>query len=609
MKFLNWLKNIRMFKRAVVLLFFTVTLFTLWAQDPNQPVINFKQRIIQRRHDEEEKIDSNRVLHLMIAGNIYQTERHVHYAYDTDKKKYDFRNEFRYVQPLLNLGDISIANLKTSFSDKVDDMFSVPDEFALALKHSGINVVMNANVHTANIDKNSMKRTTGVLDDFDIYHTGCYTDIKQRGGNYPLIINKKGFRIAVLNYTNLFKRPAVSREFMINEIDKTTIERDMRMAKANKPDFIIAYFDWGTVTQEIPSYAQQELAQYIFQQGANLVVGAVPNAPMRLDFMNYFYEGSSREGLVAFSLGNLISGNEEPKNRNGYLIDMELHKNNFTGETKIGDWGVIPVYTYYDTTSVRGKTKVYSVPCSAVEAGDVMANIPYIEKRRAVNSAYEVRKLLGSTADEIQYNLNEMVVNNVEETMDITNASLNNKFSLKRPDDIKPTAAPVLPFTSPKSKNPPSLAALYEDSVVIVSSRKSTEISYLNHKEIPKPVENKKEKTEEQEKIASASASEISTNNSSLQNITAVNEKKSAVQSDTFYRIQFYALKTILPLDTNYYTHLKGFEILEENGMYKYLLGKYKNFDECEKFWKNQIRPRYKQSFIVKYIDGKRVFE
>jgi len=660
----------------IVLFLFSVT--ELLGQSKETPIIAFRQKLLMQKHEDNiEKVDSFAKLHLMIAGNIYQTEKHADYAYDKTTHKYDYKNELKYIQPILNLGDITIANLKTSFSNSSKNMFSSPDEFGLALKYAGINVALHANIHTANISKANLKRTDEVLDEYDILHTGAFADNIQRNGNYPLIINKKGFRIALLNYTNLTTRPSVSRDFVINEIDRTIIDRDMHLAHAYKPDFIIVYFDWGANMQDIPSYAQQELAQYVFQAGANLVVGAHPNTPMRIDLMNYSYNGELREGIIAYSLGNLVSSNEEIRNRNGYVIDMEIQKNNFTTETHVSDWGVIPVYTYYDTTTLRGKTKVFSVPCANVESGDIFPNIAYIEKRRAVNSAYEVRKLLGNTADEIQYNLNELIVNNVEESIDITNAPLNNKYNPKREEEVKPSDAPELPVISTGSNNPPSLALLYaqpEEKKVMVSAsgkpekKNEKENSYLTYKkkaEAVMDVMGTSEKPIQSQQVAivessttnqpaknisevtsnnpqtilrennlnagdnkstinassnqkeielgvessSSTSNKISTgnNNASNENIIMTKAATLDLEVDTFYRIQFYALNTFIPLDTNYYTHLKGYEVRVEDGLYKYLLGKYKTYQECERYWRNQIQPRYKQSFIVKFIDGKRV--
>ncbi|MDB5282154.1 MAG: capsular biosynthesis protein, partial [Bacteroidota bacterium] len=164
-------------------LVFTFTFLILFsgAQQAQQDVISIKQKFLMRQtEDIKESVDSFRTLHLMVAGNIYQTEKHINYAYNTAEGVYDFKSELKYIQPILNLGDISIANLKTSFGNNVNDMFSAPDEFALTIKYSGINAVMHANMHTANIDRTCLKRTRDVLNEFDMYHTGAFNDFLER---------------------------------------------------------------------------------------------------------------------------------------------------------------------------------------------------------------------------------------------------------------------------------------------------------------------------------------------------------------------------------------------------------------------------------------------
>lgn len=874
-------------RKTLTLVIGTVLLsLGLFAQDQNQEsaLIHFRQRLLKKKADDKVNSgeDSTRTLHLMIAGNIYQTERHIDYAFDNKTGRYNFRNELKYIQPILGLGDITIANLKTSFAGDITNMYCSPDEFALALKYSGINAVMQANLHTANVDKATLKRTRDMMYDFGMYHTGAFVDNFQRNGNFPLIINKKGFRIAVLNYGTIGKRPGISRDFIINEIDKTMLERDLRLARANKPDFTIVYFDWGNNNQDIPSYNEVELAQYAFQLGANMVVGTHPNTPMRIDYVSYQQNGETKEGIAAYSLGNLIGSNEEIRNRNGFIMDVELKKNNYTGDVNLSDWGVIPVYTHYDTSSVSGKIGVYSVACSAVENGDILASLPYIEKRRVINGAYEVRKLLGSVADEIQYNMNEMVCNNVMETIDLTNAALNNKYNVTRKEVIPPSEAPLLPVAVSGSNNPPSLATIYEDKTLtkpdntVPAYKKEKDKAQNIFVEQSKPVKGYNEQsdlqvtatdlraerntatnntngatttvqtsgattvtpttgttttpatantgtgipttakqqpsggttttttvtgtvntTNQQQNLTTVSGAKetgntgnpttaTSGNNATVtaktetnpqggtaagnqgttavtpvsekQNTTttaegasnpvktanqgtsatngtmaatntsvqqtvngetgagkqsaqtttedAANAKKQAgnltddpsavkkqnnelvfddpnskkgsttlvtdeqrnakksttltddeskqvkkeatertdgttmkaetqglnslgstpkvelstdfskvegknykLLTDTVFRIQFYALKKYIPLDTNYYTHLKGYEVIEEGGLFKYLLGRYKDLQECEAYWKNQILPRYKTSFIVKYVDGKRILE
>lgn len=616
---------------------FVLSYSSVIAQDSIKPAIHFRQKFLRQKESIHlEQVDSMRTVHLMIAGNIYQTEKHIRHAYNPSAARYEFRDEFKYVQPILSLGDITIANLKTSFSGDLNNMFSSPDEFGLALKYAGFNGMMHANAHTAYIDKPTLRRTRNLLNDLDMFHTGAFSNIVERTGNQPLIITKKGCRVAILNYTLPMTRPEASRDFVINEADKNYLRAELRMARAAKPDFILVYFDWGTITADIPTNEMQDLVRFAFEQGAHLVVGTAPNIPMRIDYMSYYADGMMKEGIVAYSLGNLIGSTEEQSHRNGFVLDMELRKNNYTGETKIGEWGVIPFYTYYDTTTIPGRTKVVSIPCSAVENGDIYTHLTYIDKRRVVNSAYEVRKLLGSTADELQYNLTEIVADNVMQTIDIIQSPLNNRQGRKLETEIPVSGPPVLPVVaSDSSYNTPSLSLIYaipetqKAQTLHPQTKKERipvkETAYTKQKELAQnifiePVNKdtvlvaSKETVQKAETIINNTATisaKVETSSSTTMHINTekVKEQVMEVKLDTFYRIQIYSLRKYIPIDTNYYTHLKGCDIYEEDGMFKYVLGKYKSYEECYRYWKSQMLPRYKNSFIVTYINGKRILK
>ena len=140
----------------------------------------------------------------------------------------------------------------------------------------------------------------------------------------------------------------------------------------------------------------------------------------------------------------------------------------------------------------------------------------------------DIRKMLGRSSDEIQYNLSEIIVENVAQSTMLTNAPLNNKFN---PFDEK---------TLSKS-GPPTVK-----------------------QSIP-------------------------------------------VTDDTVYRIQFYELKKLVPIDTSYYEHLKGYEVMLEGGSYRYLLGNSTSLPEILKLYYDIMKPRYKTCFIVAYYQGRRV--
>ncbi|MCS6819845.1 MAG: CapA family protein, partial [Chitinophagales bacterium] len=320
-------------------------------------------RLIERDEAAEfERVDSFRTLHLMFAGNIYQNEEQIKNSYKPSENRYDFTYQFKNIQPILNLADITVANLKTAFTGDAASPHSSPDELALAIKYSGINVVCLANSNILSLKKEELSRTQQLLNSMDIVYTGAYTGNIQRNGNNPLIIFRKGFRIALLNYMVISNRAALPAELLVNEADKSLIERDIRAAKYQSADFIIIYFDWGSNMQDIPSYSQQNLARWCFEQGAGLIVGVHPNAVMPMEFIEYYQNATPSSGLVAYSLGNLISASADMKNRNGFILDVELKKNNYTGSVKLGEYGFIPVWNYYDTVSAPKSAKVYAVP-------------------------------------------------------------------------------------------------------------------------------------------------------------------------------------------------------------------------------------------------------
>ena len=483
-------------------------------------------RTLDLDDDRPEVVDSFRILHLMIGGNIYQSDYQIKHAYNPNTRKYDFSAEFRYINPVLNLGDVVITNLKTAFTGDNTNPFSTPDEFALALKYSGINNCLLANQNTAYIDKKGLQRTKKALDIFDIRSTGAFTDNMMRNGNYPLMINRKGFKIALLNYSSMAQRPSISHDFIINQIDRNQIERDMKVARSMEADFIIVYLDWGGNYQEYPAYSQEALGKFILEQGANIVVGTFPNTVQRIDISTYYYEGKEKQDLICYSLGNLLSSSTEDRTKAGVIMDIDLKKNNYTGKTQIADYGFIPLWTYYDTISE--KKRVYVLPAAAVEQNQLFNNIPKDEKLKMSQRIMNIRKMLGRASDEIQYNLSEIVVENVAQSTLLTNAPLNNRFN---------------PF-----------------------DEKGLELS----------------------KAPTA-------------------KKDIRVTEDTIYRVQFYELAKMIPIDTSYYDHLKGYEVMLEEGSYHYLLGNTSDIASIKKLYWDVMKPRYKNAIIVVYYQGRRV--
>jgi poly-gamma-glutamate synthesis protein (capsule biosynthesis protein) len=282
-------------------------------------------------------------LKLVFAGDIMGHDTQIASALATGEPGYDYKPCFEYLRPYLQEADLVIGNLEVTFAGepyKGYPAFSSPDELAGALKWAGFDILVNANNHGLDRGQKGLVRTIEVLGEEGLVQTGTFADPESRASFYPLVVEKKGIRIALLNYTygtnGIKDRPPS----IINRIDKEQIREDMQKAHTAQADFILVTMHWGTEYQLIESPQQQELAEFLFDLGADAVIGSHPHVvqPIR---------GEGSGNLVVYSLGNLISNQRTRPRDGGILFEMVLSKESH----EISSHAYLPVWVW------KAKTK------------------------------------------------------------------------------------------------------------------------------------------------------------------------------------------------------------------------------------------------------------
>ena len=143
-------------------------------------------------------------LSLLFVGDIMQHDSNIAAAYNPVTGKYDYSACFEYVAPILKSADLAIGNLELTLAGKPYKgypQFSAPNELAYELKQVGFDVLVTANNHSVDRGKKGIERTIDVLDTLSMIHTGTFKDSAARANTYPLLIDKNGFRLSLLNYT------------------------------------------------------------------------------------------------------------------------------------------------------------------------------------------------------------------------------------------------------------------------------------------------------------------------------------------------------------------------------------------------------------------------
>ena len=263
---------------------------------------------------------------LLFAGDLMQHQAQINAARQSNGK-YNYSDCFALVKNEISSADIAIANLEVTLGGKPYTgypQFSAPDEYAVAIKEAGFDVLLTANNHCLDRRKKGLERTIHVLDSLHIPYAGTYLTPKARTKYYPLLLEKNGFRIILLNYTYGTNGIEVQTPNIVNYIDKEIISEDIKKARSMYPDIIIACMHWGVEYRQRPERQERQLAEWLIEQGVHHVIGSHPHVLQPMELLNNTH--SPQKHVVVYSLGNYISNMSALHTDGGAMVKLEFQK-------------------------------------------------------------------------------------------------------------------------------------------------------------------------------------------------------------------------------------------------------------------------------------------
>ena len=210
-----------------------------------------------------------------------------------------------------------------------------------------------------------LSRTLDVLDEAGIPHLGTYRTQEERDENSGIYVaDVGGISVAFLAYTyglNGLRLPS-GKPFAANVFNTdyyTTLsnpnyellEADMAAARALDTDLIAVIIHWGLEYHTTQNSHQENLAQFLVEQGADLVLGGHPHVLQPYETVTAAGpDGQQRQGFVIYSLGNFISNQNFSDDRlkdlatkTTVILDLELTKDS-DGSTSLTDVRYTPYY-------------------------------------------------------------------------------------------------------------------------------------------------------------------------------------------------------------------------------------------------------------------------
>ena len=301
-------------------------------------------------------------IHMSAFGDTMCHLTNIKNAYDASKKDYDFSNVFKNVRNYLEDADITIGNLETTFAGSSRGYtgyptFNAPEVLGQNLKDMGVDVLTTANNHCMDKGNSGLVSTLDYLDKYEISHTGTARSEEEQDS--ILIKDVNGIKIAFLSYTygtNGITIPS-DKPYSVNLIDKELIKKHIASAKEQNVDVICVSMHWGLEYKLKPNSTQTELADFLFENGVDIILGSHPHVLEPMEKRTITLEdGTTKDGFVIYSLGNFVSGQIYANTKSTVILDIQITKNS-VGKISIDNVKYTPVYLYDKGAGTKTRTR------------------------------------------------------------------------------------------------------------------------------------------------------------------------------------------------------------------------------------------------------------
>jgi poly-gamma-glutamate synthesis protein (capsule biosynthesis protein) len=301
-------------------------------------------------------------VNLAVSGDIVCHTGLNDEAYDAETDSYDYSAIFADAKPLLETADISTTCLETTFPDTKTytgyPLFHSPESLAAGLAGAGINLVSTASNHALDGYVGGLRRTLDVLEQNGLDHVGTYRTQAERDENHGVtLVEAGGVKIAFLAYTygtngadhygNGYCLNVYHEDFLngAGEILYDEMRADIEHAKTLEPDLIAVYMHWGTEYAVEPNDEQRELADFLFYEGADIILGGHTHVPEPMELRELTdRDGNKKTGFLIYSLGNFGSCQNDFRTNLTAILNIEITKDPDSGLSWVSGVGYTPMF-------------------------------------------------------------------------------------------------------------------------------------------------------------------------------------------------------------------------------------------------------------------------
>lgn len=308
----------------------------------------------QKKQEEEEAANTPEITTasvIAVGDNLYHSSLYTSGQDDSGEWNYD--HIYTNVLDEIQAADVALIDQETVLTSEHDNVssypsFATPTEVGDAIIKAGFNVVEAATNHVDDYGYDYMAQT------FDFWKTN-YPNIPVLGihetkedADSVKTMEVNGITIAFLDYTYGTNNSGAGegREYMIDLFDTEKVSAAIQKAKEIS-DCVIFVAHWGREDEPMPTEYEKQWANFLMQQGVDVVIGGHPHILQPYGRMS---DDQGNEMVIFYSLGNFVSGQERLSALLGGMAQFTIEKTTLKGESsvRILTPNVKPLVMHYD---------------------------------------------------------------------------------------------------------------------------------------------------------------------------------------------------------------------------------------------------------------------
>ncbi len=293
------------------------------------------------------------VITLVAGGDLNVTDKMV--ASGETGGQYDYTTNFMDIAPVFAGADAAIVNLEGNLvgSPYGTASSSAPQALMEALQRAGVDFVQTGNSCAVNNGIRGLQKTLDGIRQAGMTPLGTFGSLEEYEQQQGFTIrNIGGIRVAFVVFTKglgglrlpegnghcvnlLYTDYATAYQ----DIDTAGIKAILQNVQAQQPDVTIALLHWGSEYNSVIGTRQEKIAKLMLDGGVDAIIGTHSH------YVQQVVYDREQGTVIAYSLGDLYGDAEKAGTNYSILLQLQITRNNVTGETKITGCDYIPVYT------------------------------------------------------------------------------------------------------------------------------------------------------------------------------------------------------------------------------------------------------------------------